>query len=370
MANKLLTAGAVLVALFAVLLGLLFSPIPSNLGLYRWLATKDPSFIGLAPAFVRGDEWGYMFEQLYSADNDLTGQTALVTGANSGVGYETSLALARLGASVTLACRNQGRCEAAASKIQSDEAFKGKVTTMTMDTSSLTSVKNFAQQYLAANDSLDMLYINAGIGSAGVAEDGSAPLSEDGIEMVFATNHVGHHLLYKLLEPLILKSKLARIVLTSSSASFRTFDYKVATDLKTLNSEEVKDGMNIYGQSKLAQILFAKELTRRLGPDSNVYVNAAHPGAVDTLIWDKNPLIPGPVQSFITYLRENAMWTAAEGALTLIYLGVATDELVKKNIRGKYFHPQSQEVVNPLALDETLQTSVWAFCDELVKDFV
>ena len=80
-------------------------------------------------------------------------------------------------------------------------------------------------------------------------------------------------------------------------------------------------------------------------------------------------MFPGHIQKLITYLRKNAMWTAAEGALTMLYVGVATRRLKEENIRGKYFHPQSQEMVNPLALDVDLQNAVWAFSDELVKDF-
>lgn len=367
--GKLLTVGASLVGVVAVLIGLLFSPIPRNLGLYRWIASRIPHLVGLTPAFLIDGEWGYTFEELYSSD--LTGQNAIVTGANSGVGYETSLALARLGASVTLACRNPSKCTAAARTIQSDDAFKGKVYTMTLDTSSLASVKKFSQQYLDEHkdEPLDLLYLNAGIGSAGVNDDGSAPLSEDGIEMVFATNHVGHHLLWKLLHPLIEKSKMSRIVLTSSAASYDTFDYKVATDLETLNSVDVRN-LRVYGQSKLAQILWAKKLTRELGTSSTTFVNAVHPGAVDTGIWQKNPMIPSFLQDFITYLRKNVMWTAAEGALTMLYVGVATKRLKKENVRGKYFHPQSQEMVNPLSLDVDLQDAVWKFSDELVKDFM
>jgi NAD(P)-dependent dehydrogenase (short-subunit alcohol dehydrogenase family) len=368
--GKLLTLGATLVGFLAVLIGLLFSPIPRNLGLYQWLASRVPQFVGLTPAFLPDGKWGYTFEELYS--NDLTGQNAIVTGANSGVGYETSLALARLGASVTLACRNPTKCKAAAEKIQSDDAFKGKLSTMTLDTSSLASVKKFSEQYLSEHKDapLDLLYLNAGIGSAGANDDGSAPLSEDGIEMVFATNHVGHHLLWKLLHPLVTKSKMARIVLTSSAASYDSFEYKVATDLETLNNVNVvKENMHIYGQSKLAQVLWAKKLTRMLGPNSTIFVNAVHPGAVDTGIWQKNPMIPALIQDFITYLRKNVMWTAAEGALTMLYLGVATTRLAEENVRGKYFHPQSQKMVNPLALDVELQNSVWDFSDELVKDY-
>lgn len=364
-------AGATAVA--AVTVGLLLSPIPTKLGFYRWWATRDPSNprgIGLFPAWNYGIEWGYTFEELNASD--LTGQTAIVTGANSGIGYEIALALARLGASVILACRNPQKCLQAAERIQTDSRCKGKVTPMTVDVSSLKSVKEFAQNFLKENDKLDMLFLNAGIGSQHTKHDKTFPLSEDGVELVFATNVLGHHLLYKMLEPALLKSVMARVVLTSSLASFGTYDYRVATDLDTLNGVEVSrdNSRLVYGQSKLAQILWAKRLTRKLGPKSCVYSNAANPGAVATAIFDKVPALPKLAQLVLNVLRNRAMWKPEEGALTLLYLGVATKELKEKNIRGKYFHPQSVEVINPLSLDEALQDKLWAFCDDLVKDFI
>lgn len=130
--------------------------------------------------------------------------------------------------------------------------------------------------------------------------------------------------------------------------------------------------MQLYGQSKLAQIIWAKHLTKLLGDDSNVYVNACHPGAVNTSIWDKGDMekIPSFVIKFVNHLRRNVMWTGEEGALTQLFLGVATNKLVAKNIRGKYFHPQAEEVVNPLSLDETLQKELWEFSDALVAKFL
>jgi NAD(P)-dependent dehydrogenase (short-subunit alcohol dehydrogenase family) len=162
---------------------------------------------------------GHTFELLHK--NDLTGQQAIVTGANSDVGYEAALALAKLGASVTLACRNSQKCDAAAAKVRA--AGGEQVQTSVLDTSDLTSVRAFAQKYLQEkeNEPLDMLYLNAGIYSIGANKDGSNPLSVDGI-IIFATNHVGHHLLYKLLEPAVLELSwhlqlLASIPLTTRS---------------------------------------------------------------------------------------------------------------------------------------------------------
>lgn len=371
-----------LIGLLAVSINLLFSPIPAKLGLYRLLAWQLPVFIGLSPAFLDPSQpWGYTFDEL--AATDLSGQTALVTGANSGIGYEISLALARGGASVTMACRNKSKCDAAAARIFSDDAvvIQGKIQTMTMDTSSLDSVRKFCDEYLRhdAAEALDILYLNAGIGTIVSNDDGRIPQSVDGIENMFATNVVGHHLLYNRLAGRVAQSEIGRVVLTSSAASFNVLKRRsVATDLETLNSGAV---ISAYAQSKLAQILWAKELTRRLGLEghSHVYVNAGHPGAVETGIWDKIEWDKYaiarwlPLEQCLARLRR-LMWTSAEGALTLLFLGVAVDRLVEGNdgggIRGRYFHPQSMEVINPKALDEDLQKRVWMFLDDLVADFV
>jgi len=361
-------------AFTAIIAGIIVSPLPKNLGFYRYLAAKKPELAGMTPAFHHGVEWQYTYEKLYNYCPQIKGQTALITGANSGVGFQTAKALAKCGVEVTMACRNPKKCASAAEEIREaseDNGYDNEVITMTVDTSSLESVKNFSQEFLAKNKekALDMLYLNAGIVSGSAGSD-ELVLSEDGIEMVFATNYVGHHLMYKLLEPLLLKSKLARVIQTSSMASFDTFDHKVSTSIETLNSATKKDHMQIYGQSKLAQIIWTKHLTKLLGESSTIHVNACHPGAVDTFLWDKGEAMPSFVVDFVNYLRKNVMWTAEEGALTQLYLGVATDELVAKNIRGKYYHPQAQEVVNPLSLDEKLQKELWEFSDTLVAKFL
>jgi len=366
-----------IVVFLAALVGLLISPFPTKFGFYRYIANTFPLMIGATSAFHYGVPWKYTFEELYAGGgNKLKGQAAIVTGANSGIGYETSLALGRLGASVTLACRNDKKCEKAAQAIREDSRYAGgDISTMIVDTSSLRSVQNFSQNYMRkhAGEALDMLYLNAGMFVGGMTEeDGLLPLSEDGIERTFATNYVGHHLMYKLLEPLILKSRMARIVLTTSGASFDTIlPQKVATSLEMLNSANYKsDSIQLYGQSKLAQILWAKELTRKLGPKSNAYINTANPGFVHTEIMSQNPTIPGFIKNTILkWFQENTFWTAEEGALTLLYLGVATDEIASKNIRGKYFHPQAEEIVNPLSIDEPLQKELWKFSDDLVSRF-
>jgi len=298
---------------------------------------------------------------------------ALITGANSGIGYETANALSKRGASVHLACRNPQKCFQAADRIRTDEKYSGApLSPMIVDVSSLKSVRSAARNFLKHNDRLDMLFMNAGIISAGTSDNGTLPLSKDGVEMVFATNVLGHHLMYKLLEPALQNSTMARVALTSSLASFDSYSYSVATDLDTLNGarSSLFHSFRVYGHSKLAQIVWAKALARKLGKESSIYVNSMNPGAVRTALMNKNPYFPQFLTDLKSWVEERVIWTAEEGAITLLYLGVAIDEIKEKNIRGKYFHPQAVEVVNPLSLDEELQNKLWEFCDDLVKDFL
>uniref|UniRef100_A0A7S2XYE0 Uncharacterized protein n=1 Tax=Fibrocapsa japonica TaxID=94617 RepID=A0A7S2XYE0_9STRA len=363
--SKTMNVGAVLVLFFAVLLGVLLSGVPTRLGLFTW-AFASSHHRGTIPQSLHGVEWGFTFEQLAAVD--LVGQTALVTGGNSGVGFHAAVALAQQGASVTIACRNPSKCEAAAASIREKAHKEAKVETLKLDTSSLKSVRAAGATYLASNSKpLDMLLLNAGmgIGPSLYNKDGSFALSEDGIQIMFATNYVGHHLLYKLLAPRLKRSKMARIVLTSSGGHRDHPSYGVPTDLATAN--DLVNGVYSYGQSKLAQVLWAQELSRQLGPDSNIYVNSAHPGAVDSGLWDKMGL-PFPFNIFVQYLQRTIMWTGPEGALTIVYLAVATEELKAKDLRGKYFVPQTMlQEAHETAKNLTLQKALWAFTDDLVK---
>ena len=378
----------IFIAILSIIIGIFISPIPRNLGLYRFIASKYiPALIGFTPIFHHGLEWKYSYKELFESCHQIKGQTAIVTGANSGIGFETSKVLVQCGVHVTMVCRNPTKCTAAANRIrmflkQNDthniSDTTPMITTMIADTSSLKSVQTFSKQYLtnyenSTDRSLDILYLNAGIGSR-VKKDGFK-LSEDGFEMIFATNYIGHHLMYRLLEPLLLKSKMARVVQTSSCASFNSFDRIVPTSLQELNDESYPTmDRRYYGQSKLAQILWTKHLTNLLEQSgyNNVFVNALHPGFVDTGIWNNMERNSAPkiIVQFFRYLRENIMWTAQEGALTQLYLGVSVDKLVEHNVKGKYFHPQCQEVINPLSLNETLQKELWDFSNELIANFL
>lgn len=380
-ALKMHKISALLTAIAALALGLLLSPLSKQYPiLFHWLTHIDDSFIGLLPALTPTKaSWRFTHEQLQSID--LRGQVALVTGANSGIGLEISKALSRQGATVVLGCRSPQRCFRAADAIRSDEFYSGApISPLLMDLSNLTKVQQSAHIFKRNHDKLDMLFLNAGIFT-----DERNMLSVDGIESTFATNVVGHHLLYRLLEPLLLNSTMARVVSTASVAGMIWVpnDLQVAsTSVQELNdwappllfnwSPEFAQPFYKYGRSKLAQIAWSKALTRRLGKDSSIYVNAAHPGAVATPMTAKDLhfYLPQFVQNWRAMLVNNVCWSPEEGALTELYLGVATDEIREKQIRGGYFHPQSVEVVNSYAESVELQENVWNLCEGLLEKFL
>ena len=359
------------VGLAAIGVGLLLSPIATQTGIFRHVPLLHPSLIGLIPAVTPKDQWRYTFQQFN--DVDLRGQNALITGANSGLGFSVAKMLSERGAAVTLGCRSPQRCFQACDAIRTDANYSGApISPLMIDVSSLKSVQAAARTFLRDNEKLDMLYLNAGIISAGTNDDGTLPLSKDGVEMVFATNVLGHHLLYQLLTPVLKESSMARVVLTSSLASFDSHSYGVANDLETLNGAKssIFHSFRIYGHSKLAQILWAKAATDSLDDDSPIYINAMNPGAVGTKLMNKNPYFPQWLTDMKNWVEERLIWSAEEGALTLLYLGAASDEIKEKNIRGEYFHPQAVRVVNSKANDEALRDKLWAFCEDLVKDFI
>lgn len=288
------------------------------------------------------------------------------------LGFSIAKQLSKCEVNIMMVCRNEKKCFEAAKTIQETKSSKTTIEIGIMDTSSLSSVRDFSLNFLAIheNKALDMLFLNAGRGVTFREQTvNSKPiLSEDGIEIIFATNYLGHHLLWNYLKDLVMNAETGRVVLTSSAASFQTFPFKVPTTLLELNGQDVpQTNIHYYGSSKLAQIMFAKKVTRDLGADSNVFINSAHPGAVQTEIWKKLNL-PKILDFFLE--KSNILWTSDEGALTLLYLAANVEELRKKDIRGKYFHPQSVEVVNPFSLDESLQDRLWQFSEELISEFI
>lgn len=202
---------------------------------------------------------------------NLSGKHVLITGANSGIGLEAAKVLAAKGAKVMMACRNQSKGQAALESIK-QATPAADLELLSLDLSSLTSVRSFADAFLKHHDRLDILVNNAGIMIPPYAK------TEDGFESQFGTNHLGHFALTARLFPLLEQSDAGRVVVVSSVAHrFGRIHFN------NLNWEKRYSRWLAYGQSKLANLMFAKELQRRLQRQgSKVIAVAVHPGYANT----------------------------------------------------------------------------------------
>src|SRR5579875_2392703 len=209
----------------------------------------------------------------------MSGKLCMVTGANSGIGKETSRALARMGASVVMVCRNKSKGEDALQEISRDRANIGSLELMIADFASLDSVRKLAQEYKEKHDRLHVLVNNAGLIL------GHRVVTVDGMEETFEVNYLSHFLLTLLLLDTLKASAPSRIVNVTSAAH-----YTGHIDFDDLQEERKYGAMRSYCQYKLAQVLFTHELANRL-KDSGVTVNAVHPGSVRTSWGDQGGLL-------------------------------------------------------------------------------
>ncbi|XP_054026100.1 WW domain-containing oxidoreductase isoform X2 [Dryobates pubescens] len=204
---------------------------------------------------------------------DLSGKVVIITGANSGIGFETAKSLALHGAHIILACRSTSRGNEAVQRIL-EEWHKAKVEAMTLDLASLQSVQHFAEAFKSKNVPLHILICNAAVFGVPWC------LTEDDLESTFQVNHLGHFYLVQLLEDVLRQSSPARVVVVSSE-SHRFTEIKDSSgklDFSLLSpSKKEYWAMLAYNRSKLCNILFSNELNRRLSPHG-VTSNAVHPG--------------------------------------------------------------------------------------------
>ncbi|SEL02172.1 oxidoreductase [Parapedobacter koreensis] len=203
---------------------------------------------------------------------DLTGKTAIVTGANTGIGYETALALYEAGANVVVACRDEGKAKQAIEKMQLSEG-KGSLEIGILNLANLEAIRTFAADFKNNHQRLDLLINNAGVMMP------PASKTDDGFELQFGVNFIGHFALTGHLYPLLKERKNGRVVTVSSGAS--TFAKEV--DFDNLKLEKPYDANREYAVSKLAGLQFAFELDRRLKAiGSSLLSTASHPGVVYT----------------------------------------------------------------------------------------
>jgi NAD(P)-dependent dehydrogenase (short-subunit alcohol dehydrogenase family) len=247
---------------------------------------------------------------------DQTGRTAIVTGANSGIGLETARMLAKKGAHVVLACRNPEKGRAAVESIESDGPA-GRAVLAELDLSDLDSVAAFAMSFAAAHDRLDLLIDNAGVMVPPFSR------TAQGFELQFGTNHLGHFALTARLMPLLLRTKGSRVTVVSSTAHNIG---KIDFDDPNWNTRPYRP-WPAYGQSKLANLLFARELDRRLvAARAATRATAAHPG------WTATDL--QRTSGFVRFLNPVFAMKPPEGALPT--LRAATDPSIEG---GTYWGP-------------------------------
>ena len=238
---------------------------------------------------------------------DMSGKVAVVTGANSGIGYETARALAHKGADVVMACRNLQKADAAADQIRRENPA-GNVEVMQLDLADLDSVRRFAADFKETHDRLDLLINNAGIMMPPYGK------TAQGFETQFGVNHLGHFALTGLLIDQIVQTPESRVVTVSS-----TMHRFGEIDFDDLNCEEKKyKRQSAYGQSKLANLLFTYELQRKLEAAGTETLSvAAHPGWTETNLQQHS----GPAQFFNRFVAQDAPM----GALPTLYAATGPD---------------------------------------------
>jgi NAD(P)-dependent dehydrogenase (short-subunit alcohol dehydrogenase family) len=282
---------------------------------------------------------------------DLAGKVVVITGGNSGIGKETAVELARIGAQVVIAARNPSRAAAAVKEIQERAGAGDRVATMPLDLASFASVHAFADAFTETHDRLDVLINNAG----GVLSKRS--ITGDGHESQFQVNYLSHFLLTNLLRDTLVRSAPARVV---NIASVAHKSARKALDFDDLDYERRRyRGFRVYSETKLMNILFTRELAKRWD-DTGVTANAVHPGFVasnfakeDDVGWWANIGMP---------LTRPFSISLQKGAITSVYLASSPDV---EGITGQYFVKCKVAGPTAAALDDDTAARLWEISAKL-----
>ncbi|WP_150265821.1 SDR family oxidoreductase [Paenibacillus tepidiphilus] len=270
----------------------------------------------------------------------MRGKTVIVTGGNSGMGLATAIEMARRGAKVIMACRSRERGEAALSEARRLSG-SDHIELMLLDLASFASIRAFAEQFAAAYPVLDVLINNAGVVTL------KRELTRDGYEMDLGVNHLGHFLLTDLLLERLHAAEQGRIVVVASGA------YKIGK--LYLDDHTLSRGFNpakAYARSKLANILFTRELASRLYGTA-ITVNCLHPGAVGTSIGVNRETGFG---RRILKLLSHVFLTPEQGAETAIYLATAPE---LKQVSGEYFYRRQVKELTSRGQDRHTAGQLW-----------
>ncbi len=280
---------------------------------------------------------------------DLTGKTALVTGCNSGLGLETMRVLALRGAHVIGAARTEEKAK------EATQGMKGKVTPVACELSDFESVVACADAVTALDTPIDMLICNAGIMALPTLEQ------KYGLELQFVTNHLGHFLLVNKLLPKVIDADAGRIVMLSSSAHMQA--PKEGIQFDNLSGEDGYSAWRAYGQSKLANALFALDLSERL-KDTTVTANSLHPGVIATNL-GRN--MSGLFSVAIGVLLFPTMRSIPQGAATQCYVATSPD---LAGVSGYYFADSNVKTPSKHARNKDMARKLTEVSEEIVRRYV
>ncbi|XP_027348846.1 short-chain dehydrogenase TIC 32, chloroplastic-like isoform X2 [Abrus precatorius] len=285
---------------------------------------------------------------------DASNLTAIITGGASGIGLETARVLALRKVHVIIAVRNMVSAKKAKQYIL-EENQSARVDVMKLDLCSVNSVRSFVDKFIALDLPLNILINNAGIMFC------PFKLSEDGIEMQFATNHLGHFLLTNLLLDKMKQTAKAtgiegRIVNLSSIA--HNYTYRKGIRFDKINKRKGYGNKKAYGQSKLANILHANELSRRLQEEGvNITANSVHPGVIMTPLMRYSSNLMHLLKIFTFYIWKN-------GAATTCYVALHPSV---KGVTGKYFVDCNEFKPSVFASNKQLGKKLWDFSKQLIN---
>ncbi len=263
-------------------------------------------------------------------------KVCIVTGANTGIGKVTARSLAASGATVVMVCRDKQKGEAARDEIK-QKTGNQKVELMIADLSSQAQIRKLADDFKARYNRLDLLVNNAGLYLP------KRTLTVDGLETTFAVNHLAYFLLTNLLLDLLKQSALSRIVNVSSGAH-----HYGKVEFDNLQGEREYKGFAAYSNSKLENVLFTRELARRL-EGTGVTANSLHPGAVATNIFRR---LPKPIE----WLIKAFTLSPEKGAETSIYLATSPEV---EGISGRYFDKKREARISAIAQNDEAARRLW-----------
>jgi NAD(P)-dependent dehydrogenase (short-subunit alcohol dehydrogenase family) len=276
-------------------------------------------------------------------------KTCIVTGASSGIGKETAVALAEAGAHVAVVCRTREKGERTVAEIRR-RSRSPAVSLFVGDLASLRTVRALAAEIDDALPRVDVLVNNAGLTLR------ERVVTEEGLETTFAVNHLAHFLLTRLLEPKLVASAPSRVVNVASDAhrwGALRFDDLMGT--------RAYDGWRAYAQSKLANIVFTYELARRLA-GTGVTANCLHPGLVATGFANAGPT----TIRILSRVARPFLRSPSKGAATSIYLA-SSPELV--GVSGKYFAGRRERRSSRASYDEGVAARLWRVSEELTEAY-